>query len=205
MWVNNRITPTGNHEATSCSRTPADGGRNRVRGEHQSTPNRSGDPVGGPSHGGHSGGGGVAARAAAAVAPPTTAAKELAVAATAEAEATRTATPPATLTAAMMPATGSTRFAAPRRLLKSVTATASPPTLHDFVICSFLRNSNLSGSPSTTRSKTHFSGSGVMPCPLKTLVATTTRSASTSPSVWIRPHSLGSSRSIRTRSTNGTS
>jgi hypothetical protein len=31
---------------------------------------------------------------------------------------------------------------------------SSRTTLHDFVICSFPRNSNLSGSPSTTRSKT---------------------------------------------------
>jgi hypothetical protein len=38
-----------------------------------------------------------------------------------------------------------------------------------------------------------------MPYPLKTLVAITTQSASTSPSAWTRHHSLGSSRSTRTR------
>jgi hypothetical protein len=38
------------------------------------------------------------------------------------------------------------------------------------------------------RSKTQFSGLGVMPYPLKTLVATTTRSASTFPSTWIKHH-----------------
>jgi hypothetical protein len=41
--------------------------------------------------------------------------------------------------------------------------------------------------------------------PLKPLVATTTRSASTSPSSWTKPHSPGSSRSTRTRSMSGTS
>jgi hypothetical protein len=44
-----------------------------------------------------------------------------------------------------------------------------------------------------------------MPCPLKMQVGTTTRSASISTSVWTRLHSLGSSHSIRTRSTSGTS
>jgi hypothetical protein len=41
MRVNNRVTPLANHEATCCSRTPAYGGRNRVRSEHQPTPNCS--------------------------------------------------------------------------------------------------------------------------------------------------------------------
>jgi hypothetical protein len=36
-------------------------------------------------------------------------------------------------------------------------------------------------------------------------VATTTRSASTSPSVWIKPRSHGSSPSRSTQSTSGTS
>jgi hypothetical protein len=40
---------------------------------------------------------------------------------------------------------------------------------------------------------------------LKTLVATMTRSASTSLSAWTKNHSLGSSRSTRTRPTSGTS
>jgi hypothetical protein len=107
--------------------------------------------------------GAVAVAAAAAVAeiPPTVAAEELV---TAEAEATRAATPPAALTSAMMPTTGMMRSAAPRRLLKSATATASPPTLHNFAICFSPKNSSLSESPSTTRSKTQFSCSVVMPC-----------------------------------------
>jgi hypothetical protein len=56
--------------------------------------------------------------------------------------------------------------------------------------CFSQRNSNLSGSPSMTRSKTQFSGSGAMPYPLQTLVALTTRSASTSLSAWTKHHSL---------------
>jgi hypothetical protein len=54
------------------------------------------------------------------------------------------------------------------------------PSLLDFATCFSRRNSSLSGSPSTTRSKTLFSGLGAMPYPLKTLVVTTTQSASTS-------------------------
>jgi hypothetical protein len=69
------------------------------------------------------------------------------------AEATRTATSPATHVAAMMPATGLMKFVT-KRLQKQATTTASPPTLLGFVIYSSLRNSSLSGSPSTTRSKT---------------------------------------------------
>jgi hypothetical protein len=55
MRVDNRVAqvpPVGNHKATSCS--PADGGRNRVRCEHQPNPNRSRASAGGPSQGGNS-------------------------------------------------------------------------------------------------------------------------------------------------------
>jgi hypothetical protein len=61
------------------------------------------------------------------------------------------------------------------------------------------------GSPSTTRSKTPYSGSDATPSPSRTLVATMTQSASTSPSVWIRLCLHGSSHSRSTRSTSGTS
>jgi hypothetical protein len=77
--------------------------------------------------------------------------------------------------------------------------------LLDFAIYSSLRNSSLSGAPSTTRSRTQFSGLGAMPYPLKTLLATTTPSASTSPFAWTKHHSPGSSPSTRTQSMNGTS
>jgi hypothetical protein len=58
-----------------------------------------------------------ATREAVAAVPPTVAEEELVAVAIAEAKATRTATPPAIHTAATTPATGSTRFTAPRRLL----------------------------------------------------------------------------------------
>jgi hypothetical protein len=61
--------------------------------------------------------------------------------------------------------------------------------MHDLAICSSPRNSNLSGSPNTTRSKTQFSGSSATPWLSKTMVATMKPSASTSPSVWTRLHS----------------
>jgi hypothetical protein len=44
-----------------------------------------------------------------------------------------------------------------------------------------------------------------MPSPLKTLVATTTPSASTFPFAWTKHHSHGSSPSTSTQSTSGTS
>jgi hypothetical protein len=105
--------------------------------------------------------------------------EELVAAAITEAEATRTATSPATHVAATMPGTELKRFAA-KRLPKQMTATASPPSLLDFATYFSWRNLSLLGSPSTTRSKTQFNGLGSMPYPLKTLVATTTRSVSSS-------------------------
>jgi hypothetical protein len=108
-------------------------------------------------------------------------AEELVAAVITEAEAMRTTTLPASHVAATMPTTGLRRSAA-KRLLKQVTTTTSPPTPLDFAICSSSRNSSLSGSPSTTRGKTQYSGLGARPYPLKILVVTTTRSASTSSS-----------------------
>jgi hypothetical protein len=61
------------------------------------------------------------------------------------------------------------------------------------------------GITSTTRSRTPFSGSGATPSPLRTLAATMTPSASTSPSAWTKLHSHGSSRWTSTRTTSGTS
>jgi hypothetical protein len=60
------------------------------------------------------------------------------------------------------------------------------------------------GSPSTTQTKTQYSGLGAMPSPSRTLVATTTRSVSTSPSAWTKLHLHGSSHSRSTHSTGGT-
>jgi hypothetical protein len=99
----------------------------------------------------------VAVAAAAVEVHHTTLVEELVAAAIVEAEDTRIATSPATHMAATMPATRSRRSIA-KRLSKQVTVTASPSTPGDFAICSYLRNLNLSGSPSTTRSRTQFSG-----------------------------------------------
>jgi hypothetical protein len=55
------------------------------------------------------------------------------------------------------------------------------------------------------RSKIQYNGSNAMPSPLKMLVATTTRSASTSPSAWTKFHLHGSSHSKSTQLTSGTS
>jgi hypothetical protein len=131
-------------------------------------------------------------------------AEELVAAANVEAEATQTATPPATHVAATMPGTKSMKLVA-KRLLKQTTVTASPPNLLNFATCSSLINSSLLGSPSTTRSKTQFGGLGAMPYPLRMLVATMIRSASTSPSARTMPHSPGSSRSTIIQSMSGNS
>jgi hypothetical protein len=74
--------------------------------------------------------------------------KELVAVAITEAKATRIAMSPAAHEAATTPATGLTRSAV-KRLLKKVTTTTSPPTLQDVATYLSLRNSNLSGSPST--------------------------------------------------------
>jgi hypothetical protein len=52
------------------------------------------------------------------------------------------------------------------------------------------------------RSKTQYSGSVATPYPSRTLVETTTRSASTSLSAWTKLHLHGSSHSRSTRSTS---
>jgi hypothetical protein len=110
-----------------------------------------------------------AVEAATAGAPTTRLAGEPGAEATAAAEATRTATPPAPHVEASMPARKSKNYVA--RRLPHATMTASPPSLHGFAICFSQRNSNLWGSPSTTRSKTQCSGSDATPSPSRTLVA----------------------------------
>jgi hypothetical protein len=170
MRVNNRVTQVPplrtheprHHEATS--RRLADGGRN-CSYNHR-TPTAPGPQLEDPPR--------VAivqaalAEAAAALiaamaaAHHTVLAGELVVAAIVEAEATQTTTSPASHTMATTPATELKRFVA-KRLLKKVTATTSPPSPLDFATCFSQRNSSLSRSPSTTRSKTQFSGLGAMP------------------------------------------
>jgi hypothetical protein len=71
MRVDNRVAqvpPVKTHEARhhkATSRSPADGGRNRVRGEQHPNPNRSRALAGGPSQGGNSQGGAGGSRGAA--------------------------------------------------------------------------------------------------------------------------------------------
>jgi hypothetical protein len=126
----------------------------------------------------------LAAEAATAGAPTMGLAEEPGAEATAAAEATRTATPPELHVAASTPARRSKNFgeSSPPQ---QATTTASPPSLHDFATYFSRRNSSLWGSPSTTRSRIQCSGSDATPSPSRTLVATMTRGASTSPSVWI--------------------
>jgi hypothetical protein len=93
------------------------------------------------------------AEAAAAGAPHTGLEEEPVAEAIAEAKATQTATSPAPHAAATMPTAELKKYGAtspPRQ----ATTTAHPPSPLDFAIYSSQRNSNLWGSPSTTRSKT---------------------------------------------------
>jgi hypothetical protein len=112
----------------------------------------------------------LAAEAATAGAPTTGLAGELGAEATAAAEATRTATPPALHVAASTPAKKSKNYGA-RSLLRQTTTMASPPSLHGFATYFSRRNSNLWGSPCTTRSRIQYSGSDATPSPSRTLVA----------------------------------
>jgi hypothetical protein len=219
MRVNNRVTqvpPVRNrqqdNEATSRS---VDIDRNRTRGSYRLTPTVPGHrpvdplmvataPVAPAATMRSSLTVILAAEVATAGAPTTGLAGEPGEEATAAAEATRTATPPALHVAASTPAKKSKNYDA-RSPPRQATTMASPPSLHGFTIYFYRRNSNLWGSPSTMRSRTQCSGSDAMPSLSRTLVAITTRSASTSLSVWNKPRLHGSSHSRSTRSTSGTS
>jgi hypothetical protein len=221
MRVDNRVTQVpplrtrepDNHEATS--RSPADNGRNRTRGELPQNPNRTRASAGGPSW--------VlivpaapaivtallimvmpTAEAAAVRAPHTGLAGEPVAKAIAEAEATQTATSLVPHTVDMMPTAELKQYDA-RSPPRKAKMTASPPSLLDFAICFSQRNSSIWGSLSRTRSKTQSNGSGATPSQSKMLAATMIQSASTSPSVWTKLHLHGSSRSRSTRSTSWTS
>jgi hypothetical protein len=114
--------------------------------------------------------------------PHTGLAGEPAAEAITEAEATQTATSPMSHAAATMPVAELKKYDI-RSPPRQATTTTSPPSLLDFAICFSQRNSNLWGSLITMRSKTQSSGLDVTPYPSKMLVATTTQSASTFPSV----------------------
>jgi hypothetical protein len=124
----------------------------------------------------------LATEAAVAGAPHTGLAEEPVAEATAEDEATQTATSPVPHAAATMLAAELKKSDA-RSPPRQARMTTSPPSLLDFAICFSQRNSSLWGSPSTMRSKIQSSGSDATPSPSKMLVATTTQSSSTSLSV----------------------
>jgi hypothetical protein len=145
----------------------------------------------------------LAVEAATAGAPTMGLTGELGAVATAAAEATRTATSPVPHVAPSTPARKSKNYDA-RRPPRQVTTTASPPSLRDFATYFSRRNSNLWGSPSTTRSKIQCSGSDATPSPSRTL-GQQRHEVPLLPSVWIKLRSHGSSPSRSTRSTSGTS
>jgi hypothetical protein len=142
----------------------------------------------------------LAAEAVTAGAPTTGLTGEPGAEATAAAEATRTATPPVLHVAA---STLAKKIEELRRKKSSTLGDndgfpAFSARLHNLLFSR--RNSNLWGSPSTTRSKIQYSDSDATPSPSKMLVAITTRSASTSPSAWIKLCLHGSSHLRSTRS-----
>jgi hypothetical protein len=94
----------------------------------------------------------LAVEAAMAGAPTMGLTRELGAEATAVAEATRTATPPAPHVEASTPARKSKNYDA-RRPPRQATTTASPPSPRDFATYFSRRNSSLWGLPSTTRSR----------------------------------------------------
>jgi hypothetical protein len=124
----------------------------------------------------------LAAKAVTAGAPTMGLAGEPGAEATAEAEATRAAMPPELHAVVLTPTRRSKNFGT-RSPPRQATTMASPPSLHGFATYFSRRNSSLWGSPSTTRSGIQYSGSDARPSPLRTLVAITTPSASTSPFV----------------------
>jgi hypothetical protein len=217
MRVDNRVaqvppvrTRQPDNEATS--RSPADNGRNRTRGELPANPNRTRASAGGPSQGGKSTGGAGGNRDAIPHRDPGGggsdggssshgAGRRADGGAIAAAEATQTATSPVSRAAATMPIAESRKFGATKPQART---TASPPSLHGFAIYFSRRNSNHWGSPSTMRSKIQYSGSDATPSPSKTVVAIMTQSASTFPSAWTKLRLHGSSHSRSTRSTSGT-
>jgi hypothetical protein len=124
----------------------------------------------------------LATEAAAVGAPHTGLEGELVAEGIAEAEATQTATSLMSHAASTMPVAELKKFDA-RSPPRQAKTTASLPYLLDFATYISQKNSSLWGSPSTMRSKIQSNGSDAMPSPSKMLVATTTRCASTSPSV----------------------
>jgi hypothetical protein len=220
MRVDNRVAQVPpirtrqpeNNEATS--RSPADNGHNRTRGELPANPNRTRALAGGPSQGGNSAGGVGSNRDVVPHRDPGGGGSD---GGSSSHEAGRRAGGGGDRGGrghANSHASGVSRggFDARQKSKnydaksppRQVTTTASPPSPHGFAIY-FSQSSNHWGSPSMTRSKIQYSGSDATPSPSKTLVAIMTQSASTFPFAWSKLRLHGSSRSRSTRSTSGTS
>jgi hypothetical protein len=166
MRVDNRVaqvppvrTRQPDNEATS--RSPADNGRNRTRGELPANPNRTRASFGGPSQGGNSAGGAGGNRDVVPHRDPSgggsggrssshEAGRRPVAGAIAAAETMQTATSPVSRAPATMPVAESRKFGATNPQGRTM---ASPPSLHGFAIYFSRRNSNHWGSPSTMRSK----------------------------------------------------
>jgi hypothetical protein len=177
MRVDSRVTqvpPIRNcqqdNEATSRS---VDIGRNRTRGELPANPNRTRASAGGPSHGSNNAGGTGANCEIIPHRDPGSggsdggssnhgAGRRAGAEATTAGEARRIAMPPALHAAALMPTRKSKNYDA-RSPPRQATTVASPPSPRGFAIYFFRRNSNLWGSPSTTRSRIQCSGQMLRP------------------------------------------
>jgi hypothetical protein len=158
MRVDNRVTQVpplrtreADHEATS--RSPADNGRNRTRGELPQNPNRTRASAGGPSQGGNNAGGAGGSRGTAAHgdaggggsgggSSSHGAGRRAVAEAIAEAEATQTAKSLVPHAAATTPAAELKKYDA-RSPPRQARTTASPPSLLDFAIYFSQKNSSL--------------------------------------------------------------
>jgi hypothetical protein len=218
MRVDNRVTevpPVRNHqqdnEATSRS---ADIGRNRTRGELPANPNRTRASAGGPSHGGNSAGGAGANCEIIPYCDPGDGGSDGGSSNHGAGRRARGGGDCGGRGHANSHASGASRggFDAGQKIEELRRKKSSTSGDNDGFptfsarLCNLLLPEKFKplGSPSTTRSRIQCSVSDAMPSPSRTLVAITTRSAPTSPSVWIKPCLHGSSHSRSTRSTSGT-
>jgi hypothetical protein len=205
MRVDNRITqvpPVRTHEPRhheSTSRNPADGGRNCTRGEQHLNPNRSRASAGGPSQGGNSQGGTCGSCGGA---------KHGCGRGSSGGSSSHGAGRRDGGSGdhggrghANSHVTGNSRgsYDARHRIEEIRRKKATEASDSDGFPANSARLRNLLLLEKfKLLGNSKFSGLGAMPYPLKTLVATTTRSASTSPFAWTKTHSPGLSRSTRT-------
>jgi hypothetical protein len=220
MRVDNRVTqvpPLRLREADNeaISRSPADNGCNRTRGELPQNPNRTRASPGGPSQGGNSAGDAGGSRGAAAHGDAGGGGSGGGSSSHGAGRRAGGGGDCGGRGHADRHITGVSRggYDARRRIEEIRREKSSMAGENDDFPAFSARLHNLLlpekfkplGSPSTMRSKIQSNGSDATLYPSKMLVATTTRSASTSPSTWTKLHLHGSSHSRSTRSTSGTS